>query len=129
MRWGPLVRLPAWQFTDGGVLPGLDRALAVIPEGIDPVGVWEWFVHPDPSLLNLWPGEVDCDVVSVRDWLRLGGEVEEAVVRTARAGWSSAHRYPQDGCLGGGDLPTGLSRPGAKDPAIVATVTLQRGRL
>lgn len=68
-------RLPAFQFArNGAEIPGIDRVLARLPEGLHPLRVEGWFTTPDPDLV-LPEGEVP---VSPIDWLRSGGDPEHA---------------------------------------------------
>jgi hypothetical protein len=42
--------LPAFQFGDGGLVPGIDVVLRRIPEDIGPQAVARWFATPNPDL-------------------------------------------------------------------------------
>jgi len=63
-------RLPAFQFTNRGVVPGIQQVLRELPDDLHPVEVLEWFRNPDPDL------EIGENSVSPLDWLRSGGEPE-----------------------------------------------------
>ena len=65
-------RLPAFQFTKRGVVPGIQEVLRVVPEDLHPVEVWEWFRNPDPDL------EIGEQIVSPLNWLSSGGEPQRA---------------------------------------------------
>ncbi|MEP6798876.1 MAG: helix-turn-helix domain-containing protein [Lapillicoccus sp.] len=74
-RLGRQQRLPRWQFTGSKgrqVLPGLERVLAVLPEGLHPLSVEGFFATPDPDLGDSTPAQ----------WLSSGGD-PEVVVREA----------------------------------------------
>jgi hypothetical protein len=63
-------RLPAFQFVEGGLVPGIDRVLPCLPVWLDPVGTANWFMRPHPDLYELTdPNEVG---ISPLDWLRAG---------------------------------------------------------
>ena len=61
-------RLPAWQFTDSGVLPGLEMVLAAVPSDQPPLVVAAFMTTPQRDLLL---GE---RLATPRDWLLAGGE-------------------------------------------------------
>lgn len=61
-------RLPAWQFTEDGVLPGLDAVLAAVPEDEPALVVAAFMTSPqDDLVLAGEPG-------SPRQWLLAGGD-------------------------------------------------------
>ncbi len=68
-RW----RLPAFQFggagagAAGGMIPGLDHVLAVLPKDLHPVAVQRWLTTPNPDLA------IDDTPVSPLAWLQGGG--------------------------------------------------------
>jgi hypothetical protein len=71
--------LPAYQFgAGGGLLPGLDRVAAGLPDGVHPVVLARFFTTPQPELV------VARRSVSPRQWLQGGGDPERVVglVRT-----------------------------------------------
>lgn len=43
-------RLPAFQFTPDGLVPGIDRVLVQLDPGLSPVAVYRWLVIPNPDL-------------------------------------------------------------------------------
>jgi hypothetical protein len=61
-------RLPVWQFTGDGVLPGLDVVLAAAPEDQPPLIVAGFMTTPQPDLCTA--GEP----ATPRDWLLAGGD-------------------------------------------------------
>ncbi|HWB66918.1 MAG TPA: DNA-binding protein [Mycobacteriales bacterium] len=74
--------LPAYQFDAiGGLLPGLDRVAAGVPEGIHPVVLARFFATPQPELV------VARRPVSPRQWLQSGGDPDRVLrlVRTLDA--------------------------------------------
>jgi hypothetical protein len=60
-------RLPKFQFTSEGQVPGIDQVLLVFPSTLHPVAVQRWFTTPIPDL------EVDGATMSPVDWLAAGG--------------------------------------------------------
>ena len=56
-------RLPAFQFTDAGELPGWGEVAKALPEGLSPVELKAWLEGPHPDLGNASP----------RAWLLAGG--------------------------------------------------------
>jgi hypothetical protein len=61
-------RYPRWQFTDRGVVPNLDLVLSDLDASLDPVGLWRFFVTPDPDLA------LEGVSISPRDWLIAGAD-------------------------------------------------------
>jgi excisionase family DNA binding protein len=61
-------RLPTFQFTARGTVPGIQEPLRALPGDLHPIAVLEWFRNPDPDL------EIEDDPVSPLDWLRSGGD-------------------------------------------------------
>lgn len=61
-RLGNRLRLPAWQFTDTGVLPHLPEVLAAFPDDTHPMTLQGFMTTPSDELDNL------CAV----DWLTQG---------------------------------------------------------
>ena len=53
---------PCWQFVDSGLLPGLDRVLASLPDEWEPLDVDEWMTSPCDEL----------DGKSPLEWLAAG---------------------------------------------------------
>ena len=66
-------RLPRFQFTDTGVLPGLDHILAVLPADVHPLTLAGFLTGPSPDLL------LGDEPVSPALWLSAGGEVAPVV--------------------------------------------------
>jgi excisionase family DNA binding protein len=65
-------RLPRFQFTARGAVPGIHEVLRALPEDLHPVEVLTWLGNPDPDL------EIGDQSVSPLDWLRSGGDPERA---------------------------------------------------
>ena len=65
-------RLPLFQFDDDRLLPGVGEVFSRLDWTVHPVGVYNWFVNPDPDL------QIDEDQapISPRDWLRSGRSPE-----------------------------------------------------
>lgn len=63
-------RLPAWQFTGGGVLPGLEAVLRAVPEDQPPLVVAAFMTTPQPDIC------IDGAPVSPRQWLLASGDPE-----------------------------------------------------
>ncbi|MTD57363.1 DNA-binding protein [Amycolatopsis pithecellobii] len=61
-------RLPAWQFTDGGVLPGLDAVLAAVPADEPALVVAAFMSSRQDDLL------IAGEAVAPREWLLAGGD-------------------------------------------------------
>lgn len=61
-------RLPTFQFTPQGTVPGIQESLRALPGDLHPIAVLEWFRNPDPDL------EIEDEPVSPLDWLRSGGD-------------------------------------------------------
>lgn len=66
---GTSVRLPAWQFTNGGTIPGLRAVLAALPDDLHPLEVAGLMTTPDPDLA------IADEPTSPTDWLTHGGDV------------------------------------------------------
>lgn len=70
-------RLPRVQFDQRDSklveIPGMGRVLQALPLDLHPVALLRWLTRPKPDL------EVDGVALSPRDWLRGGGQVDEAV--------------------------------------------------
>jgi excisionase family DNA binding protein len=65
-------RLPRFQFTPRGVVPGIQEVLRALPRDLHPVEVLTWLGNPDPDL------EMGERALSPLDWLRSGGDPERA---------------------------------------------------
>jgi hypothetical protein len=61
-------RLPLFQFDDDRLLPGVGEVFSRLDWSVHPVGVYNWFVNPDPDL----QADEDQVPLSPRDWLRSG---------------------------------------------------------
>lgn len=61
-RW----RIPRYQFTDEGLIPGIGQANAVLDRALHPVAVYRWFNNPAPDL------DVAGVSVSPLTWLKAG---------------------------------------------------------
>ncbi len=73
-------RLPRFQFSERGGVPGMEEVARSVPGGVHPVALWNFFMSPNPDLYLDAEEEVP---VSPRDWLLSGGS-PEAVVPLAR---------------------------------------------
>jgi excisionase family DNA binding protein len=67
-------RLPRFQFTTRGVVPGIQEVLRALPDDLHPVEVINWLQNPDPDL------EMGGQSLSPLDWLRSGGDPERVSV-------------------------------------------------
>lgn len=61
-------RLPAWQFTENGVLPGLEQVLAALPGDQPALVVAAFMTTPQEDLL------ARARAISPREWLVAGGD-------------------------------------------------------
>lgn len=73
-------RLPRFQFSEGGEVPGMGEVARSVPGGVHPVALQNFFMSPNPDLYLDAEEEVP---VSPRDWLLSGG-APEAVIPMAR---------------------------------------------
>lgn len=71
-RW----RIPRFQFTEAGLIPGIDQINCVLDRALHPVAAYRWFTSPDPDL------EVEGTALSPLAWLKAGYSAE-AVRRIA----------------------------------------------
>jgi hypothetical protein len=62
--------VPAFQFAERGLVPGIDRVLPRLPSWLDPLGTVNWFLRPHPDLHD--PAGPDEAAISPLDWLRAG---------------------------------------------------------
>ncbi|MEQ8762547.1 MAG: hypothetical protein RL885_01380 [Planctomycetota bacterium] len=65
-------RLPLFQFTAKGVVPGIEEAIANLDSDLHPVAVYHWFTAPNPDL------QVDEEPLTPLDWFRSGQDPEVA---------------------------------------------------
>ncbi|MEU5694486.1 DNA-binding protein [Actinosynnema sp. NPDC020468] len=73
-------RLPAWQFSGAGVLPGLEAVLAAVPTDQPPLAVAGFMTTDQEDLV------VAGVPVSPRDWLLAGGEPSRVTALAAELG-------------------------------------------
>ncbi|HJQ45431.1 MAG TPA: DNA-binding protein [Amycolatopsis sp.] len=73
-------RLPAWQFTDCGTLPGLDVVLAAVPGDQPALVVAAFMTTPQDDLL------IGDERVSPREWLLAGGDPAPAAALASTLG-------------------------------------------
>ena len=73
-------RLPAWQFSESGVLPGLETVLAAMPDDQPPLVLAGFMTTPQPDLLvGDGPG-------TPRAWLLAGGDPQRVAAQAAMLG-------------------------------------------
>lgn len=68
IKWSHSWRLPLFQFDGERLLPGAGEVFSRLDWSVHPVGVYNWFVNPDPDLQT----DDDQSPLSPRDWLRSG---------------------------------------------------------
>ncbi|AHI00114.1 hypothetical protein BC739_002492 [Kutzneria viridogrisea] len=73
-------RLPAWQFTENGVLPGLETVLAAMPEDQPPLVLAGFMTTPQPDL------QVGDQPGTPRNWLLAGGDPRRVATQAAMLG-------------------------------------------
>lgn len=73
-------RLPAWQFTSSGVLPGLEAVLASVPEDQPPLVVAAFMTTPQADL------RLDDQPATPRQWLLAGGDPGRVAALAATLG-------------------------------------------
>lgn len=78
IKQGAAWRLPIFQFAGPRVVPGWERVLPALAEGLHPVSVYRWFTGPCVDLVG-----VDGQPLSPRDWLLAGGDVDAVVAQAA----------------------------------------------
>jgi len=66
-------RLPAWQFTEHGVLPGLEQVLAALPDDQPPLVIAAFMTTPQEDLL------AGARAVTPCEWLQAGGDPDRVV--------------------------------------------------
>jgi len=64
-------RLPAFQFARAGLVPGIDRVLPRLPQGLNPVAVHRWFHTPNPDLEER---EGQAAALTPLQWLQTGND-------------------------------------------------------
>lgn len=65
--------LPAFQFTRGGLVPGIGQVVAALPTTLHPVAVSHWLSADNPEL------EISGKLVSPLGWLSAGGSPQRVV--------------------------------------------------
>lgn len=73
-------RLPAWQFTEHGVLPGLEHVLAVLPSDQPPLVVAAFMTTPQEDLMARSRAITPCE------WLQAGGDPQRVARLAAMLG-------------------------------------------
>lgn len=73
-------RLPAWQFTDKGVLPGLEQVLAALPSDQPALVVAAFMTTPQEDLLARSRAITPCE------WLQAGGDPQRVARLAAMLG-------------------------------------------
>lgn len=73
-------RLPAWQFTENGVLPGLEQVLAALPGDQPALVVAAFMTTPQEDLL------ARSRAISPCEWLQAGGEPQRVARLAAMLG-------------------------------------------
>ncbi|MGH3089853.1 MAG: DNA-binding protein [Rubrobacteraceae bacterium] len=69
-------RLPRFQFSEEGEVPGVGKVLRGLDPGLHPVSVENFFINPGP---DLYLDEGEDEPVSPRDWLLSGGGPEAVI--------------------------------------------------
>lgn len=76
VRVGPAWRLPRFQFrASGGVVPGLEKILARLPDDLSPVAVQRWLTTPN---VDLTARDDDERPLTPLEWLQTGHSPEVA---------------------------------------------------
>jgi len=73
-------RIPAFQFSPSGLVPGIDQVIPRLPSTLHPLAVIGWFTRPNPDLHD----DADQMPISPLDWLQTGRD-PEPVARLARS--------------------------------------------
>jgi hypothetical protein len=81
LKEGNAWSLPAFQFADKALVPGIDVVLRRLPAGISPLAVARWLSHPNPDLCTR---DLEERPLSPRQWL-LEGNPPEAAAELAAA--------------------------------------------
>ena len=76
--------LPALQFADHGLIPGIDRIIRLASVGMHPLSVCGLLTGPCPELSR------DGAPVSLVEWLRAGGDITIAVPVVQHSIWAAA---------------------------------------
>jgi len=76
--------LPALQFDEDGVIPGMDRIIRLVSVGMHPLSVCGLLTRPQPELSQ---GGAP---VSLMEWLRAGGDITLAVPVVQHGIWAAA---------------------------------------
>jgi len=74
--------LPALQFDEDGLIPGMDRIIRLVSVGMHPLSVCELLTGPCPELSQ------DGAPVSLVEWLRAGGDITLAVPVVQHGIWA-----------------------------------------
>lgn len=61
-------KVPAFQFADDGLVPGIGQVVSSLPNDLHPVAVATWFETPNPDLVD----EASGSALTPLQWLRLG---------------------------------------------------------
>jgi len=61
-------KIPTFQFTDEGLVPGIGQVVRSLPNDLHPVAVATWFETPNPDLVD----EASGSALTPSQWLRLG---------------------------------------------------------
>lgn len=80
VRAGGAWRFPAWQFTDRGMVPGLDRVLPRLSPALHPLSVTGFLSTPQPELV------IRARTVSPLRWLATGGDPQPVAELAADLG-------------------------------------------
>lgn len=70
IKFGRSWRLPRFQFTGSGLIPGIDVVLRRLSRNLHPVAVWRWLTTASPDLV------LDDEAWSPVNWLLTGGDPE-----------------------------------------------------
>lgn len=73
-------RLPAWQFTDSGILPGLAAVLAATPDDQPPLVLAAFVATPQPDL------PMNGEPATPRQWLLAGGDPQRVSEQVSMLG-------------------------------------------
>jgi len=76
--------LPALQFDEDGLIPGMDRIIRLVSVGMHPLSVCELLTRPQAELSQHGAP------VSLVEWLRAGGDITLAVPVVQHGIWAAA---------------------------------------